>query len=184
VDVKVKLASTDFGIADVYAVGTGADEHNPVMATACGEAAHPDRERAVRKALLEFVAARTRKAFTHGPLEAVRAAAPPGYLERYLESTPLDRAGEEQRALDAMVGWTGWTSPAARPAGGTVLSQRSTGRAGRPPDDAGRRQRGPARRRVRAPARRGMQVLVADFPSADGSVHAVKAVVPGSRWRR
>jgi ribosomal protein S12 methylthiotransferase accessory factor len=180
VDVKVKLASTDFGIADVYAVGTGADEHNPVMATACGEAAHPDRERAVRKALLEFVAARTRKAFTHGPLEAVRDAAPPGYLERYLESTPLDRAGEEQRALDAMVGWTGMDVAQLRSLlAGTVLSQRSTvalaDLPSTPVADSAALLADVSGRLHAA----GMDVLVADFPSADGSVHAVKAVVPG-----
>jgi ribosomal protein S12 methylthiotransferase accessory factor len=180
VDVLVKLASTDFGIPDVYVVGTGADEHNPVMATACGEAAHPDRERAVRKALLEYVAARTRKAFTHGPLDAVRAAAPAGYLERYLKSTPLDRAGEEARALDEMVAWTALDVAQLRTLlAGTVLSQHSrvplsalptapvADSTGLLADVSGRLQAA------------GMDVLVADFPSADGSVHAVKAVVPG-----
>lgn len=180
VEVMVKLASTDFGLVDVYAVGTGADEHSPVMATACGEAAHPDRERAVRKALLEFVAARTRKAFTHGPLEAVQRAAPPGYLQRYLRSTPLDRAGEEGRALDAMYAWTGLDVLALRDLlADTVLSRRSHVALSELPttpvadsaallaDVSGRL--GDA----------GLEVLVADFPVEDGSVHAVKAVVPG-----
>ncbi len=180
VDAKVKLAGTDFGMVNVYAVGTGADGHNPVMATACGEAAHPDRERAVRKALLEFVAARTRKAFTHGPLDAVRAAAPTGYLDRYLASTPLDRSAEEPRALASMVAWTPLEADALRGLlESSVLSERrrvplsaqpTTSSAGSDAllaDVAGR---------LRAA---GLEAYVADFPSQDGSVHAVKAVVPG-----
>ncbi|CAA9330931.1 MAG: FIG00799646: hypothetical protein [uncultured Frankineae bacterium] len=180
VDVVVKLASTDFGICDVYAVGTGADEHNPVMATACGEAAHPDRERAVRKALLEFVAARTRKAFTHGPLDAVRAAAPPGYLERYTASTPLDRSAEEDRALSAMLAWTDLDVSALRDLlSSTVLSRRtSVALSALPTTTVGDSADllADVSERLRAA---GLDVLVADFPSPDGSVHAVKAVVPG-----
>lgn len=180
VDVLVKLASTDFGLANVYAVGAGADEDSPVMVTAAGEAAHPDRELAVRKALLEYVAARTRKAFTHGPLDAVRRAAPEGYLDRYLDATPLDRSAEESRALDAMVAWTSMGAGQLRELlVGSVLSQRTVvplaelpttpvaGSAALLADVSGRL------------AAVGMDVLVADFPSADGSVHAVKALVPG-----
>ena len=70
--------------AGCVAVGCSGDETTPVMATACGEAAHPDREVAVRKALFEFAAARSRKAFMHGPLGPVRAATPPGYLDAWL----------------------------------------------------------------------------------------------------
>jgi len=177
VDVRVKLASTQYGIANVYAVGTGADAHNPVMATACGEAAHPDRERAVRKALLEYVAARTRKAFTHGPLEAVRAAAPAGYLDRYLASTPLDRSAEEVRALDAMVAWTALDAPALHELlGPTVLSDRrhvALAELPTTPVTGSRALLELLQQRLDA------DVLVVDLPSADGAVHAVKAVVPG-----
>ena len=177
VDVRVKLASTDYGITNVYAVGTGADAHNPVMATACGEAAHPDRERAVRKALLEYVAARTRKAFTHGPLEAVRAAAPPGYLDRYLASTPLDRSAEEARALDAMVAWTALDAPALHDLlRTTVLSARRHVSLAELPTTAVTSSRELLDLLLE---RLDSDVLVVDLPSPDGSVHAVKAVVPG-----
>ena len=55
IDVTVKLAGTDFGIANLYVVGN--DRGNPtvpIQVTSCGEAAHPDRARCLRKALLEF----------------------------------------------------------------------------------------------------------------------------------
>src|SRR3712207_8244328 len=78
IDVMVKLATTEFGVVDVYAVGCSRDlsEPVPVMATACGEAAHPDRDTAVRKALHEFASARSRKAFMHGPFDVVLPATP------------------------------------------------------------------------------------------------------------
>lgn len=114
IDVVVKLASTDLGVVDVYAVGCSRDgsEPVPVMATACGEAAHPDRDRAVRKALYEFAAARGRKAFMHGPLDLVARATPPGYLDGWLAGHPPERLVEEDRALQAMLGWARSGTPA------------------------------------------------------------------------
>ncbi len=177
VDVRVKLASTQYGIANIYAVGVGADADSPIMATACGEAAHPDRERAVRKALLEFVAARTRKAFTHGPLAAVRAAAPAGYLDRYLAATPLDRSVEESRALDAMVAWTALDAPALHDLlRTTVLSDRRHVALAELPTSPATGSRALLDLLLQ---RLDAEVLVADLPSTDGTVHAVKAVVPG-----
>ena len=105
VEVLVKLASTEFEIANVYVVGTdrpGRETGAPIVGTACGEAADPSRERALRKALLEFAAARARKAFTHGPLDAVERITPAGYLERFRRVAP---APEEPRALEEMVRW-------------------------------------------------------------------------------
>ncbi|MCW2608131.1 MAG: hypothetical protein JWO60_2824 [Frankiales bacterium] len=127
VDVVVKLASTEHGVVDVYAVGCRGDEEVPVMATACGEAAHPDREVAVRKALHEFAAARSRKAFMHGPLDRVRAATPPGYLDAWLDGHPPERLVEEDRALQAMLAWTRLGTPALVDLlSDTVLARRST----------------------------------------------------------
>lgn len=107
IDVEVKLASTDFGVVDVYAVGCSRDSTEPVavMATACGEAAHPDRDSAVRKALYEFAAARARKAFMHGPLDLIRRTTPLGYLEGWFDGHPPERLVEEDRALQAMLNW-------------------------------------------------------------------------------
>ena len=127
VEVLVKPAATDFGFTNLYVVGADRDPDagNPLMAAACGEAAHPDREVALRKALLEFAAARVRLAFTHGPLGAVERATPPRYLEVYTRRHSL--AGEEERALQAMIDWTALPNGAIRAAlADTVLAARGT----------------------------------------------------------
>lgn len=129
IDVMVKLASTDLGVVGVHAVGCSRDgsEPVPVMATACGEAAHPDRDTAIRKALYEFAAARARKAFMHGPLDVVRRATPPGYLDDWLNGHPPERLVEEDRALAAMLDWTGMGTPALVDLlRDSVLARRST----------------------------------------------------------
>ena len=129
IDVVVKLASTDLGVVDVYAVGCSRDlsEPVPVMATACGEAAHPDRDTAVRKALHEFASARSRKAFMHGPYDVVLLATPPGYLEHWRGGHPPERLVEEDRALEAMLAWTRMgTGALVDLLQDTVLSRRST----------------------------------------------------------
>ena len=104
IDVMIKLASTDFGIPNLYVVGN--DHGNPtvpIQVTSCGEAAHPDRERALRKALLEFCGSRSRKAATHGPIDRVTSVMPADYVERQLAVAMLGE--EERRALDAMAEW-------------------------------------------------------------------------------
>ena len=76
--------------------------HFSLQISACGEAAHPDRARALRKALLEFVGSRSRKAATHGPVERARQVLPPAYVAR---QTAGSANVEEVRALDAMTDW-------------------------------------------------------------------------------
>ena len=105
IDITVKLAATDFGITNLYVVGADRDIERapqPISLSACGEAAHPDRERALAKALREFVSARARKAFNHAPLDLARKVAPAGYVnvfgERALRS-------EDDRALVEMRRW-------------------------------------------------------------------------------
>lgn len=106
IDVRVKLAATDFGLVNLYVVGARAQGEEPgVMAAGAGEACHPDRAVALEKALLEFAAARTRLAFNHGPLGAVEKIAPPEYLNLYREA--FSSIPEEVRALAAMKGWVG-----------------------------------------------------------------------------
>ncbi|GJG87772.1 methanogenesis marker 1 protein [Gemmatimonadetes bacterium T265] len=103
IDVLPKLASTAFGIANVYVVGGERDPRqapHPVMLTACGEAAHPDRARALRKALLEFCSSRARKRFAHDRWDVVAPLLPDGYRAR-LERNPPGW-DEEGRALHAM----------------------------------------------------------------------------------
>ena len=105
IEILVKLADDSFGLPNLYVVGYDRDPAQAPQAislSACGEAVHPDRERALAKALREFVSARARKAFNHGPLAPVRAAAPPGYLEAF---GPASLRSEDDRALTEMQRW-------------------------------------------------------------------------------
>lgn len=165
VEPLAKLAAVDLGIPVVQVVGMAPDD-DVLAATACGEAADPDRERALRKAVLEFAAARARKLLTHGPLAAVGAVAPAGYLERVLPA--VDLAAQEPRVLAAMLAWLrGGIAPVRAELDATVFSRRSTADFSDLPTST-------------APAGdllAGYDVLTCDL-SGDG-VHAVKAVVPG-----
>ncbi|HEY0780156.1 MAG TPA: YcaO-like family protein, partial [Gemmatirosa sp.] len=103
IEIIVKLAATAFGMANVYVVGGERDPQHaphPIMLTACGEAAHPDRERALRKAMLEFCSSRVRKRFAHDRWNVVAPLLPDGYRAR-LERNPPGW-DEEGRALHAM----------------------------------------------------------------------------------
>jgi ribosomal protein S12 methylthiotransferase accessory factor len=178
IDVIVKLASTDLGVVGVHVVGCSRDgtEPVPVMATACGEAAHPDRDTAVRKALHEFAAARARKAFMHGPLDVVGRATPAGYLDGWLHGHPPERLVEEDRALAAMLEWTAMGTPAlVEVLRDTVLARRSTVRLTDLPtwhgDDLHTRVVGGLHDA-------GFDVLVHLLPS-DGDAVGAKVLVPG-----
>jgi ribosomal protein S12 methylthiotransferase accessory factor len=105
VEVIVKLAATDFGMANLYVVGYDRNPEqapHPLALSACGEAVHPSRELALRKSLLEYVAARARKLFNHAPLDMIEPVAPAGYLDRFRED-PL--GSEEDRSLSEMLEW-------------------------------------------------------------------------------
>lgn len=105
IEIIVKLASDDFGMANLYVVGYDREPSrapHPIMLSACGEAVHPDREVALAKALREYTSARARKAFNHGPLAPVRALSPPGYLESF---QPASMRSEDDRALRGMRQW-------------------------------------------------------------------------------
>lgn len=182
IEVMVKLASTELGVVGVYAVGCSrqGSEPVPVMVTACGEAAHPDRDAAVRKALYEFAAARARKVFMHGPLDLVAGATPPGYLEGWLTGHPPERLVEEDRALRAMLDWTRGDTPAlVALLADRVLARRSSVRL---VDLPTWHRDGPAAdlhdRVVAGLAAAGLDVLVAVHPS-EGDAVAVKVLVPG-----
>ncbi|WP_409332618.1 YcaO-like family protein [Trujillonella humicola] len=178
IDVMVKLASTAFGVVDVYAVGCSRNgsEPVPVMATACGEAAHPDRDTAVRKALHEFASARSRKAFMHGPYEAVLPATPPGYLDSWRTGHPPERLVEEDRALEAMLAWTRrGTAALTDLLRGTVLASRQTARLADLPRYDGDDLHGHVTGAVQDA---GFDVLVDLQPSA-GEAVAAKVLVPG-----
>ena len=127
IDVIPKFATTEFGTANVYCVGAeqdGTPAAYPIMVTACGEAASLDREHALRKAVFEFAAARTRKVFSHAPLSAIAAITPPDYLDRFRALHTL--GGEEGRSLVAMKDWLRLDQPALKALlADTVLSRRT-----------------------------------------------------------
>ncbi|MET0190941.1 MAG: YcaO-like family protein, partial [Pseudonocardia sediminis] len=105
VEVLPKLATTAFGMTALHVVGVDTDpDTDPLAMSACGEAVHPDREVALRKAVLEYAAARVRKVFMHRPLAQLWALAPEDYWRRRL-SRPVP--AQETRALEAMRAWSG-----------------------------------------------------------------------------
>ena len=82
--VKVKLATTDFDLVNLYVNGYGPKGDTPqIKLAAGGEACDLDRAAALRKALLEFAFSRARLAFSHGSLTKAQEVAPPGYLEAH-----------------------------------------------------------------------------------------------------
>jgi ribosomal protein S12 methylthiotransferase accessory factor len=181
IGVTVKLASTEFGMTNLYVVGDDRGQPVvPIQVTACGEAVHPDRSRGLRKALLEFCGSRARKAATHGPVPLLRKALPAEYVERQLAVAMLDE--EEPRALAAMVEWMGLDAAALRARlAGTVFSERQRRNLSDLPD-AGAAAVASSKDRldllVRALAAEGLEVLYVDCsPSAE--VRVVKVVVPG-----
>lgn len=109
VQVVPKYATDEFGLANVYCVGFERDDRDPplpIMLTGCGEACHPDRERALAKCLCEFAASRARKAFAHGPSAFVDRVAPHRYVERFLRQSGTGVGQREGRAFDAMYDWS------------------------------------------------------------------------------
>ncbi|WP_460445457.1 YcaO-like family protein [Angustibacter aerolatus] len=170
VEVQVKLAATDFGLPDVVVVGSAPGD-DLVVATACGEAVHPDRDVAVRKAVCEFAAARIRKRWSHhapadGPLRE-----PDGSWEQ-----------EEPRVLAATVRWL--TDP---PPDWPDLLRHSVFRVEQhvpwaqvpttPTDDLTTRQ--VLDLVVDRLAAEGFEPVVVDLADGADGVHAVKVVVPG-----
>jgi ribosomal protein S12 methylthiotransferase accessory factor YcaO len=184
IDVIAKLASTDFGLVNLYVVGSDRDGRStvPIMQTACGEAADLDRERALAKALLEFCSSRSRKAMSHGPLDLVERVAPPGYLDRYRARHVA--SSEEPRAVEAMTAWVNLSAGDLRGMlADSVLSRRTsspfTDLPTSPADTPAERLRTIAGKLRES----GLDILYLDLsPSGgppDGDVFAVKAIVPG-----
>jgi len=172
IEPVVKLASTEFACV-VYCIGRDADPEVPPMAlSAIGEAAHPDRDVAVVKALLEFASSRARRAFAFGPLETVRRLSP-DYLAAEL-ARPL--GPQEPRALAAMREWAEWDADRMRGAVEPMFVHRDTVALDELPTQ-----------RVGGPADLLATLLdrLADFDvlvvpaGEDGSMRAAKVLAPG-----
>ncbi len=175
----VKLACTDFGITNLYVVG---DDHGtplvPIQVTACGEASHPDRTRALRKALLEFCGSRARKAATHAPLPIMREHLPRDFYDSEIAGASLK---EETRAVEAMAEWL--TQPASvlrERLADSVFSDRSHVKLSELPD-AGPIANASDRLALLADrlAAEGLDILYVDCSPPDGAVSVVKVIVPG-----
>ena len=175
----VKLACTDFGISNLYVVG---DDHGtplvPIQVTACGEASHPDRARALRKALLEFCGSRARKAATHAPLPIMREHLPADFYASEMAGAALK---EETRAVEAMAEWL--TQPASvlrERLAASVFSDRRRVKMSELPDDG---PTGTSSDRLALLAARlateNLDILYVDCSPPDGSISVVKVIVPG-----
>jgi thiazole/oxazole-forming peptide maturase SagD family component len=183
IEVMVKLAADDWGMANLYVVGVDRDfERVPqaINLSACGEAAHPDRERALAKALREFVSARARKPFCHGPLAPVEAAAPPGYLDSFRAES---LRSEDGRALREMRGWLRLDARAFYELlRDPIFAQRERVPFSSLPTVAPEAVTDPAAL-LRVVAERlaagGHDVIYADLAPPESGVRVVRAIVPG-----
>ncbi|TXN20659.1 YcaO-like family protein [Methylobacterium sp. WL9] len=178
-----KFATDQFGLTNIYVVGydeNGADAPCPIALSAAGEACDPDRERALRKALLEFQAARVRKTFGHGPLALADTVAPPGYVESFIQKALPSLDLEESRALQAMLAWIDLSGEELKGVfSETVFSERSK----KPfldlpttPAADGHARGKIAKDRLDAA---GFDILYVDCAPPESGIGIVKAIVPG-----
>ena len=184
IEIVVKVAATDFGMANLYAVGYDREQTADtltVMAAACGEAVHPMAEVALRKALLEFASSRARLALFHGPLDRVRQVTPPGYLEAYLRY--VNPADEEPRGLHGMRHWLTLDLDGMRRVLAPVFAVEKTLPFADLPtstDSALATDKDALLRHVVAQlSAGGLDVFWADLSMPGTGIHAVKMIVPG-----
>jgi ribosomal protein S12 methylthiotransferase accessory factor len=167
-DVTVKLAGVSCGAVSVYCVGRERDlsrTPHSLMLGACGEAADPRRERAIRKALLEFASGRSRRMFSHAPFAALEPVLPAGYADRF-RAQPL--GSEEDRSLDATLRWAALSAEAMAEVLAPVFAVRETVSLSELPDGD------------RAdPLEHGFEVLWTPFGDPAAPAVAGKAFVPG-----
>ena len=183
IEVMPKYATDEFGIVNLYCVGRERDGREPlvpIMLTGCGEAAHPDRHRALNKALCEFAASRVRKAFAHGPAALAQKVAPPGYAERFMAKAGSAAKSSDPRALNAMREWSRASSTDLRTMlADTVYAVRSH----KPFDTLPHVDvcDGQARSAhvLDAVLQQGFDVLYVDMSPPGASLATVKVVVPG-----
>ena len=183
ITVLPKFATDEFGLANVYVVGFDRPGHGPrvpIMLSACGEACDPDRNRALRKALLEFCSARVRKTYGHGPLAEALSVAPPGYVGDFVDRALPSLDQEESRALTEMMAWARDDGTTIR---GALDATVFTVRGHKPfaelpavslPDT--RARGGFARQQLEAS---GFDVLFIDASPPGGDIAVAKVIVPG-----
>ena len=183
IDVKVKFATDEWGLCNLYCVGREADGRappTPIMLTACGEACHPDRDAALEKALSEFAASRVRKAFAHGPSALAEQVAPPGYVARFMGQSGSNAKTGEGRAFEAMADWT---TRSADVLAGWLKDSVQAERARKPFAELPTAPAPDARARGRIVRERlqagGLEPLYVDLSPPDRAIAVVKAITPG-----
>ncbi len=183
VAILPKYATDEFGFANLYCVGWDGDggaPAAPIMITACGEAAHPDRNAALDKAMTEFAASRARKAFAHGPAALVERVAPPGYVARFLAQAGRAAKSADPRAFAAMRDWTarsadelrGWLAGSVH----AVRERRAFESLPATPARDGHARARIARERVTAA---GFDILYVDMSPPGSGIACCKVIVPG-----
>jgi thiazole/oxazole-forming peptide maturase SagD family component len=179
--LQVKLADTSFDITNLYVVGDDSRAAVPIQITSCGEAAHPDRGHGLRKALLEFAGSRSRKAATHGPIDAICRVMPAELVESRLQAALADE--EESRALEAMAAWIGEDAAGLRRhlASCVFASKNSTALSALPTVPPGSLHDGSTRLAwlTERLQREGLEILWVDCSPPGSAVRVVRAIVPG-----
>lgn len=195
--VRAKLASTEFGLINLFVIAQPTDASSPaevfpLLATACGEAVHQNRERALRKALHEFISSRSRKTFMHGSLDKVKVVASASYLENnFVLAQPHL---EEPKALTEMANWLLKSqAELSKLLKDTVFSSRKTIKFSSLPSTADYRVIAPKDRLADLTARlaaEGISIYYFDgSPDGPHGPKVVKAIAPGlegetiSYWR-
>ncbi len=179
VEIMVKLAGLDFGIANLYVVGYDlpvTEAPHPIMLAAHGAAAHPDREQALALALRRFALGRARLAFANASPAAVRANTPSGYLHALQTAKPRR---ESEPPFETMRQWNALSHQRifAMLSDTTFSMREQISFADLPSDDMLIDEMLPLLAdRV---AQAGMEVLYVPFTSPDAPVQVVKVVVPG-----
>ena len=174
-----KLARETGGCVSVYAVGKDhSNDPFPLSVTACGEAADPDFDQAMYKAVLECAASHSRKLFYHCSFERKGKIAPEGYVEKNKSLVNLEK--EEPRALRAMVEWLSLSRDELyHRLKDTVFSQRkvvATDRFPRFASDSISERLDYVRRSIAA---EGMDICYFAATPADRPVQVTKVIVPG-----
>ena len=105
IEIIPKLAGIVADVSVIYVVGYDRDLRKAefsMTVSACGEAAHPNREIALNKALREYISGRARKHFMHGTLDKLARVAPAEYVAA-MTNEPAPQ--QENRALEAVLDW-------------------------------------------------------------------------------
>ena len=183
IEIIPKLAGIVADIPVIYVVGYDRDLRRaefPMQISACGEAAHPDREVALAKALREYVSGRARKHFMHGTLDKLARVAPAGYVEKMIAG---NADSEENRALQTVINWaTSTRDEIFRRIEKPILETRSTVKFSKLPTvefAEGDWDAVLAHLQTKF-AEMETEILFANLPeNAPDGVHVVRAIVPG-----